>query len=134
MNTAELEQAIVATLINDVSTVAGRVFATFTAPADAARPYLEAGFLEDLPAMNPVGMFYQLEVLCVGDEVDTLALDAVADEVITKLHDIHIMTTGSPPSVFYCTYTRDGRMKQFSNDLNGLVTRLRFLVPIPLWT
>jgi len=133
VDTAELEQAIVSELINNMTTVAGRVFATFTAPADAARPYLEAGFLEDLPAMNPFGMFYQLEVLCVGDEVDTLMLDTVADEVITVLHDVHITTASSPPSVFYCTYTRDGRMKQFSNDLNGLVTRLRFSVPIPLW-
>ena len=130
MNTAELEQAILAKLISDVSTVAGRVFATFTAPADTARPYLEAGFLEDLPAMNPYGMFYQLEVLCVGDDVDILTLDNVADEVIRDLHDIHITTTSSPASTFYCTYTRDGRMKQFSNDLNGLVIRLRFYVPV----
>jgi hypothetical protein len=130
LNAAELRQAIITTLINNVSTVAGRVFATFTAPADTARPFLEAGFLGELPAMNPQGMFYQWEVLCVGDDVDILTLDAVADEVITKLHDVHITTTSSPPSTFYCTYTRDGRVDQYSNDLNGLVIRLKFLVPI----
>jgi len=130
MNTAELRQTIVTELINNVSSVSGRVWATFTAPDDETRPFLEVGFIGDLPAVNPYGMFYQLEVLCVGDDVDILTLDAVADEVIRTLHEVYITSTLSPPSTFYCVYTRDGRMEQYSNDLNGLVVRLKFLVPV----
>ena len=132
MDLKDLRYAIQEELKSNATLVSGRVFATFTAPAGGDKPYLEVGIIGELPAVNPHGMFYQLEVLCIGDPVDRLLLDDVADQVITLLHDVHL--TSPDGRVFYCTYTRDGRVDQFSNDVNGLVTRLKFLVPSDFWT
>jgi len=113
--------------------VSGRVFWQYTAPGDTAKPFLEFGFIGDAPSVNtPVGMFVRFEVFVLGEESNILAMDPIADAVITCLHDTQVTTPLGRTMI--PEYRRDGRMDFWVEAERANIIRLQFWIPSDFWT
>lgn len=134
MDTADLRLGVRNQLVTELMgspPLVTNVYWTDTAPADTELPFLVMGFLEDMPAMNPHGMFKQVEVLVVGEPQQVHNLEPIADQVIAALHDIYITTPGGRR--IRLKYQRDSWLEFYSETLKATVIRLKFSLPTDLW-
>ena len=110
----------------------GKVFWEWTAPADTEKPFLEMAFIGELPSLNKCAMHMQLEVLVIGDPSNILAIDPIADDVVSLLHHQPI-TTPAHRTLELC-YVRDSRFDLWIEQLSACGIRLKFLVVTDFWT
>lgn len=137
MNYADTREGLINALktiptIQSGSPPQGRVFDLWTAPADTVKPFLEMGFDGELPSINggDCALHMQLEVLCLGEPHNIIALDPVADAVVTLLNDKPIVT----PLGNYLRpkYLRDSRFDAWVEQLNASLIRLKFIIPLQM--
>jgi len=110
----------------------GKVFWEWTAPADTEKPFLEMAFIGELPSINKCAMHMQLEVLVIGDPSDILAIDPIADLVVSTLHHQPIATPAH--RTLELCYVRDSRFDLWIEQLSACGIRLKFLVVTDFWT
>ena len=133
MDSADLREGIWNHLNANVLSVAGRIYWGHTASAEMIKPFLVMMFRGDYPSVaTPLGMFKKIEILCVGEEANILALDPVADEVIDAMHNQDITTPDG--RVLRCEYRRDSYIDYWNEELRGNVILLSFLMPTDFWT
>lgn len=133
MNYADLREGIYNWLCTKVPAVASRVFWGWTAPSDTTKPYLEMSFVGELPQVNnPCGLFMQLEVLVFGDESDILAIDPIADLVVSSLHRQSVTTPAA--RVIKPQYVNDSRIDFWDESSRSNVIRTKFIIPTDFWT
>lgn len=133
MDTADLREAVYDHLVANIPAVSGRVFWKFTAPADTEKPFIEMGFLTDVPSINtPLGMFYRLDLIIIGEEGNIIAIDPISDLVVSVLHEQDIVTPDG--RVIRCEYRRNSKMDYWYEEFRGNAIRLEFWLPTDFWT
>jgi hypothetical protein len=133
MDSADIREGIYDQLVANVPAVGGRVFWEYTAPADTEKPLLVMGFLSDVASVNITqGMFIRVEVLVLGEQGTHMALDPIADLVVSSLH--HQDVTTPDGRTIRPEYRRNSKIDFFSEDYRAAAIRLEFWVPTDFWT
>ena len=110
-----------------------KVFWGWTAPGDTPKPFITMNFAGELaPANgNKCGLFMQLDIEVYGEESNILAIDPIADLVVSVLHQQPIITPLG--RTIYLKYVRDARFDAWSEELRASMIRLKFLLPTDFW-
>lgn len=109
-----------------------KVFWEWTAPADIQKPYIEIAFMGELAPVNGCAVWMQLEVLVFGEESNILAIDPIADHVVSSLHNQDVITPDG--RTIRPKYVRDSRMDFWVETPRANGIRLKFLIPSDFWT
>jgi hypothetical protein len=111
-----------------------KVFDEWTAPADTEKPFLEMAFLGEIPTVNrsKCAHHMQLEVLVMGEEYNIIAIDPIADNVVSCLHHQSVVCPSG--ARYEPQYIQDSRMDGHNQQLNASVIRLLFWIPVPFTT
>jgi len=131
MDYGDIRHGLYDYLVAEIAEVGGRVFWEWTAPADTEKPLIEIAFLGEIPSPNKCAMNQQLEVLVFGEKSNILALDPVADHVVSALHHQAVATPDGRTTL--PEYVRDSRMDIWSERLNACGIRIKFLIPTDFW-
>ena len=133
MDYADIRVGIYNHLVAEILTVGGRVFWGWVASAETEKPFLSMEFTGEVPSMNtPVGSFMMYDVLVIGEEGNVLAIDPIADSVVSALHEINVTTPDG--RIIRSEYRRDARADYWIEDLRGQAIRLAFWLPTDFWT
>lgn len=133
MDYADLRTAIYDHLVAEIIEVGGRVFWGWTADADTEKPFLVMMMIGESPSINtPLGLFMTVEILTVGEQGNILAIDPIADHVISALHQVDINTPDG--RTIRLEYRRESRIDFWSEELRGNVIDSRFTLPTDFWT
>jgi len=133
MDSADIRKGLYNHLVANVPQVSGRVFWEYTASAETVKPFLEMAFMSDIPSVNtPLGMFIRLEVLVVGEEANIIALDPIADMIVSIMHKQDVMTPDL--RVIVPEYRRDSKFDFWYEILRASAIRLEFWIPTDFWT
>ena len=132
MDNADIRKAIWQELTDNITTVTA-IKTGYTPSAEQTKPYLVIDFTGELPNINsPKGMFITFDVLAIGEAGDMLTIDALADSVVSTLHNTDITT--STGNIIRPEYRRDGRFDYWSEALQASVIRTAFWLPVDFWT
>lgn len=133
MDYADLRSALAIHIKAQVPEVGNRLHSTWAGKADEVKPFLVMQFTGDLPSINtPKGLFMGIDVLVIGEEGNILAIDVIADKIVTELHKVDITTPDGRTIVV--EYRRDARIDFWIEEVNGLAIRLAFWMPTDFWT
>ena len=87
-------------------------------------------FSGELPSVNSCALFQQLDVEVYGDESNIMAIDPVADAIVTALR---LPITTPRGKNLELDYLRDARFDAWNEELRVSMIRVRFLIPSDLW-
>lgn len=110
-----------------------KVFWGWTAPADTVKPFITMEFGGELAPVsgNKCGLFMQVDIEVYGEESNILAIDPIADLVITVLHQVPITTPKG--KTLYLKYQPTARFDAWSETLRASMIRLKFLLASDRW-
>lgn len=133
MDYADLREAIYDQLVAEVAAVGNRVFWGWTASAETEKPFLVMLFTGEVPSIaTHLGSFMTFDVHVLGEEGNILAIDPVADAVVTALHQVDITTPDG--RIIRAEYRRDARNDMWSEEFRANVIQLKFWMPTDFWT
>lgn len=130
MDYSDIRYGLWSHLCTQITAVSSRVFWGWTAPADTPKPYITMSFSGELPSTNSCALFQQLDVEVYGDESNIMAIDPVADAIVTALR---LPITTPKGKNLELDYLRDARFDAWNEELRVSMIRVRFLIPSDLW-
>lgn len=140
MDYADLRYAIWEQICNNVPQILDsasppncRCFWGWAAPADTAKPFITMEFGGELAPVNgnKCGLFMQVDIEVYGEEANILAIDPIADLVVTVLHQVPITTPDG--RTLYLKYQPTARFDAWSESLRASMIRLKFTFASDRW-
>lgn len=127
MGYAEIRKAIRDHLVTEITTVDGRIYNGWTAPASTPKPFLVVELVGEVPSVsNSRRGWMRFDVLSVGNEGDFLTLDSIVDAVVAALDQQEVsLGTG----VMRPEHKRDSRIDLWIAEVNGTAIRTQFWIP-----